>query len=142
MCRHHSNPRRINPTPVGKSTAVFQANISLSAGNSVFTDTPTTSSSPSLHEDRRLLFEERNKQGNKFTKKQRKGFKRLENKSESTTLENYQLKTASTIEESKIPLLEDRDSDHEAVSLSAVTDKTQIDKISLCYSKLLKGAEQ
>ncbi|XP_065914692.1 codanin-1-like isoform X2 [Dysidea avara] len=140
---NHSKPRRINPTPIGKATTVFQASTSTPAINSVFTSTPTILASSTLHEEHRLLIEERNKQGNKHNKKQRKGFKQLDNKLESFSLESH-LPETSSIANSKDSRTHPHDcrstvtTDLEVISLSAVSDKVQLDNIALCYSTLLK----
>lgn len=140
MYRSHSKPRRINPTPIGKATTVFQASTSAPTVNSVFTATPTTFSSSTLHEERQLLIEERSKQGNKFTKKQRKGFKQFENKLEPFTPDNH-IREASSININKNSRTHLHDSTvaTKAISLSAVTDKAQLNSIARCYSIILKG---
>jgi len=141
MYRNHSKPRRINPTPIGKAATVFQA--SMSASTSVFTATPTILSSSTFHEERQLLIEERSKQGSKFNKKQRKGFKQLENKLEPFTPDSH-IPEASCTGISKDSRTPPHDSTvtTEAISLSAVTNKSQLDNIAHCYSTLLKGVEQ
>ena len=139
--RTPSRLRRINPTPVGKVTTLQTT--SHFGSNPVFAAGPSTGATAALQEERRLLVEERSRQGSKFGKKHSKNAKLTE------------------IVTSDIPVTKDGISDTETVSsgkerddivgehtqhsngdssLSAVTDKIQLDSIAQSYSSLLKGA--
>lgn len=130
--RTPSRLRRINPTPVGKVTTVFQA----TSGSPLFNAGLSTGSSTSLQEERRLLVEERSRQLNKFGKKHNR---RTEIK--SSAQEGHVINTDTVAREKDIVVTkEDHINDDVNVpSLSTVTDKVLLDSIAHCYSSLLKG---
>lgn len=124
-----SRLRRINPTPVGKMPTAFQANTSHFTSNILFDAALSTGhgSVASLQEERRLLVEERSRQGSKFGKKHAKSVKLTE--ISTTEGDNSSKDTGEHVGVAKedVPLL------------SAVTSKELLDSIGQCYSSLLKG---
>lgn len=120
--------RRINPTPVGKLTTTT----SHFTSSPLLNVTPVASAS-SLQEERRLLVEERSRQG---SKKQIKSVKLTEIKSLIVPATE---EPAVTGVDDNVVSKEDNITDGTVTpSLSTVTDKTQLDSIAQCYSSLLK----
>ena len=141
--RTPSRLRRINPTPVGKVTTTFQATSHFTS-NPVFTAGPSTGPVASLQEERRLLVEERSRQGSKFGKKHSKNVKLTEIISSTVPIAedsiNNNPETVSNGKDSVVNTEENSNDDSDIPSLSAVTDKIQLDSIAQCYSSLLKGS--
>ena len=111
---------------MGKVTTTFQTTSHFN-NNPVFAARASTGPAPSLQEERRLLGEERSRQGSKFGKKHSKNVETVP----PTLLLAEGIGNPETVKDSVN--IED------IPSLSAVTDKIQLDSIAQCYSSLLKG---
>ena len=111
---------------MGKVTTTFQMTSHFN-NNPVFVAGASTGPAPSLQEERRLLGEERSRQGSKFGKKHSKNVETVP----PTLLLAEGIGNPETVKDSVY--IED------IPSLSAVTDKIQLDSIAQCYSSLLKG---
>ena len=113
---------------MGKVTTTFQTTSHFSS-NPVFTAGASAGPAASLQEERRLLVEERSRQGSKFGKKHSKNVEIVPSTllSAKDDISNPETVNKDSVNISDIP------------SLSAVTDKIQLDSIAQCYSSLLKG---
>ena len=118
-------------------TTTFHAGTSQFTGNPVFTAGPSPDSASSLQEERRLLVEERSRQGSKFGKKQSRSVQLSEIISSSLRAAEGNISSKES---------DGKDDEEESSiggsclpSLSAVSDKLQLDSIAQCYSSLLKG---
>ena len=133
--------RRIKPTPVGKVTTAFRATTQFSSTASCNTG-PSDGSAAALPEERRLLIEERSRQGSKFGKKHNRSVKLAEIRSPIVpAVEDNVIDTGTVAsEKDSVVAKEEIITDGTNIpSLSAVTDKKQLDSIAQCYSSLLKG---
>lgn len=110
-------------------TTAFQATSHFSS-NPVFSTGASTGPAASLQEERRLLGEERSRQGSKFGKKHSKN---VEIVPSTLPLVEGGISNPKAINEDNI------EENSDIPSLSAVTDKIQLDSIAQCYSSLLKG---
>ena len=132
--------RRIKPTPVGKVTTAFQATTQFGSSSSCDAG-PSDGSAAALLEERRLLVEERSRQGSKFGKKYSKSIKLAEIKSPIVPASEVNIDTGTVAsEKDSVVTKEGSITDGTDIpSLSGVTDKMELDSIAQCYSSLLKG---
>lgn len=133
--------RRIKPTPVGKVTTTFQATTQFGSSASCNAG-PSDGSAAALSEERRLLIEERSRQGSKSGKKHNRNVKLAEVKSPIILAAEDNVVDTDTVTSHKdvVVAKEENITDGTNIpSLSAVTDKIQLDSIAQCYSSLLKG---